>query len=212
MQTGLCESCNTQYSSLGRHISQSDCPYPELTSRQKQIIRGLLMGDGNIDWHNEGYPRFRVGMTTEIFLEWVAKELYNIVNATGLSLQDEANGNYKDYYMLRTISHPYFEELKVWYSDGGKVLPVETPTPLELKMWYVADGGRMEDRPFIRADSQKSQLQDLANEINKIGVDLTVADHDRQLNVLNDDRDRFFEYMGAPVPGFEYKWPDLSDE
>lgn len=172
------------------------------------------MGDGNIDWHNEGYPRFRVGMVKPMFLEWVAKELYNVVNATGLSLQSEASGNEQDYYMLRTISHPYFDELKSWYNSGEKLIPVGTPRPLELKMWYVADGGRMEDRPFIRADSQSERLEEIAKDVNKIGINVTVADKSRQLNILNDDRDRFFEYIGAPVPGFEYKWPsdDLSDE
>jgi hypothetical protein len=165
------------------------------------------MGDGNIDWHNEGHARFRVGMTNKLFLKWVAKELYNIVNSTGLSLQDEEHGNCEDYYMLRTISHPYFDKLKDWYSTGEKVLPIETPSPLELKMWYVADGGRMKDRPFIRADSQSDNIEKLSKAVNSIGIDTTVVDKGRQLNVLNEDRDRFFEYMGAPVPGFEYKWP-----
>lgn len=166
------------------------------------------MGDGNIDWHNEGYPRFRVGMITKIFLEWVAKELYNIINETGLTLQQKAHDNYEDYYMLRTISHPYFEELQAWYINGEKKLPLDTPEPLELKMWYIADGGRMGERPFIRADSQSENLKKLADSINKIGIDMTVVDQKRQINVLNKDRERFFEYIGAPVPGFEYKWPD----
>lgn len=167
------------------------------------------MGDGNID-QTDGHCRFRVGMVNYKFLSWVAYELYNFVNLPAVRLQDEAGyrgGEREDYYMLRTISHPYFDSLREWYTDNGKKIPLEKPTPLELKMWYVADGGTMDGRPFIRIDSQKEQVKALQKAISKTGIKPSIVDQGKQLNILNDDRNKFFEYIGAPVPGFEYKWP-----
>jgi len=209
LEIGRCTDCSNSYESLGRHISQSSCEYPELTSRQKQIIEGCLLGDGNIDSHNRGYPRFRLGSVKPKFLSWVRNELHNIMNKTGVSIQDsDDDSNHQDYYMLRTIPHPYFKKLRTWYKSGSKILPRRRFTPMELKMWYVTDGGRMDTVPCIRMDNERQNIYQHKDNIESLGIECSVVADDRQITILKGGRDRFFEYMGAPVPGFEYKWPD----
>jgi LAGLIDADG DNA endonuclease family. len=212
---GTCQDCKEQYTSLGKHIAQSSCDYPELTSRQKQILRGALLGDGNIDFHNNGYPRYRLGSVEPKFLSWFSDEIYNIVNKKSVRIQhSDDDPNHQDYYMLRTISHPYFKKLRTWYESGSKILPKDVLTPMELKMWYVTDGGLSGGTPTLRLDNERSSIYEHKENFEQIGISPTVVDDERQLNFLESDWERLFEYMGAPVPGFEYKWdvnfPDES--
>jgi len=82
---------------------------------------------------------------------------------------------------------------------------------MELKMWYITDGGTFDGRPCIRMDNESEYIEKHKENIMEIGITPTIVDEDSQLNILKDDWPRFFEYLGAPVPGFEYKWV-LSDE
>ena len=82
---------------------------------------------------------------------------------------------------------------------------------LTLKVWYVCDENlnRSNPRPRVRitAANEEHRINEIAQWItDEIGIR---ADKMTQGRMAFDTRNtqRFFEYVGDPLPGFEYKWP-----
>lgn len=153
----LCEQCTKEWDAVGRHWGQSKkCEYPELEGLKKEILIGLLMGDGSIMQREATNQYLRVNMITEPFLDWLDVQLGWL--STGVRLQitakenalksresgfdsDALEENYNDVHFLRTRTHPSITELTQWYQSGKKVWPVDLElTPTALLMWYVGDG------------------------------------------------------------------------
>ena len=64
----VCPLCGGQYSQLATHWSRSkDCSVPDLSGWQREVITGLLMGDGSVVVPNKN-PSLHVKMITEDFL------------------------------------------------------------------------------------------------------------------------------------------------
>lgn len=153
----LCEQCGDDYERIGAHWSLAyDCSFPELDNPTKEILVGLLMGDGFIGNKNEKHQHIRVGMVVEPFLEWLdvefgwlstgvreiksAEESYIETVESGFS----PNANVEDYHDVfgfQTRSHPFITELTGWYNSGTKVWPKNIDlTPTVLLILYVCDG------------------------------------------------------------------------
>ena len=53
---GVCNQCETEYQSLAQHWSMSQsCDYPPLSEHQREIVRGLMLGDGSLDSNELAY-------------------------------------------------------------------------------------------------------------------------------------------------------------
>jgi len=82
-----------------------------------------------------------------------------------------------------------------------------------LKVWYVCDGTLNNSNPRprarIAAKNESHCIDEIAQWItNEIGgVRAGAIKHG---NIVFDTRNtqEFFKYVGDPLPGFEYKWPD----
>ena len=146
---GRCPNCGEVFSSLAMHWYHESCPYPELGSRRREILTGLLLGDGSIP-EVPGNHSFRLPMINRRFLEWfneqmeylttgvrlvhTAAELAEHNRESGFSPTAEAK-NYHDTYVVRTRAHPYFNELRSWYDSGQKRFPDDlalTPERVEV--------------------------------------------------------------------------------
>lgn len=105
----------------------------DITQFQKEVISGLIMGDGHIRNPNKGRRpggNYRLEFTFKasvlLFCEWIKFELLkNICTSTKLSPQPKNNPTQ---YWFSTRNHYYFTELhKIWYVESGstfkKVLP-----------------------------------------------------------------------------------------
>jgi len=70
----VCNQCGNEYQLIGGHWSQSsDCSHPSFTQHQKEIIIGLLMGDGWIDRHGNKNPYLKCEMVSENYLQHIDK-------------------------------------------------------------------------------------------------------------------------------------------
>lgn len=220
-----CFSCGEEFSRITSHWAQSSCGYPELTERQKKICVGLLMGDGDLI-REGGNPSLRVRMVKKPFLEWLKDEFGELATDISVELKaDEAlernkqsefisvntDTEYQDLYRIIIRANPWFCQLEDWYSNDGKRYPNDISfEPLTVKIWYVCDGwyDTSTGRPAIRADNESESLYDHIGRFKQLGLQ-PHKQSDRNVIRFNKSKARdFFDYMGEPVPGFEYKWPN----
>lgn len=210
-----CPTCGDDYDSIGMHFAKSDCPYPEFTERQREIIDGMMLGDGFINCRSTGCtnanPFFAVAMTNYDFLEWLAGEFdpfHSGVNTTTGSKKSK-----KTYYEFRTMRNPNLEDYASWYDSGSLQLNEIDLTPLAMKMWYVSDGTKVTDRTSnVRprvcfATKYVTGSEDYFEALfDDWPVEPTVMNSELRFGV--DDSERLWDIMGESPPGFEYKWPD----
>lgn len=222
-----CPSCGEVFERLGLHWWHGTCPYPELSSNQKQILIGLLMGDGSIPSQSGGNNSiYHLPMTNRRFLRWFDDTMG--VLTTGVSLKKTAvelavknrqtgfsptarPENYHDIYTVWSRTNPYFDQLqKQWYENGKKVFPVSLSlSPTKVKFWYVSDGyldvGRWgRPRIEIKTRNEKDRVEYLVDLFEEVGFSPVFRRN--ELRFTCDDTERLVEWMGDYPPGFEYKW------
>jgi len=200
-----CYDCGDEYKSVGQHYQQNEsCTYPDITDRQRKIITGLLMGDATME-RNGINPALVAYNKNSVFQGWVWQEL------KGLRSRVMKNSN--DVWCVRTWSHPGLQEWAGWYKSGDKRFPEELNlTPLIAKVWYCCDGGlsfgghyTTHATPSFGVTNEKDRLDFIKSLFDDVPVQ--VRTESRGIVAISaDDRDSFLEWMGDPLPGFEYKW------
>jgi len=226
-----CHECGKWYSKLGAHWSMSDCEYPNMSRYQHEIITGILMGDGWID-KDKKHPRLSVSVTEKEYLGYVHRELDILSNGVKLKETAESNSsrksrpkeNYNDLYRLSTICHPSLEQYENWYNSGKKVWPDNIKmTPIILKHWYCCDGHYKDTNGDNYITISMSNEVDNTDKIGCYFSNKNLPSPAWQFGESKldgqtwprciarwtvDQSEKLFNYMGEPVPGYEYKWPD----
>lgn len=232
-----CESCDTYYKSLGHHWKEnSDCA-PELSDEQIEIITGLLMGDGWLNTHG-CTPYVATSMISPNYLEFLddnfgkmgagvklrktAKESANNSRKSGFH-EDALEENYSDIYEWRTLRNPHLSSFTHWY-DCEKCWPRDIElTPTVLKHWYVCDGSISSNNHIkITADNESENVDKLVQYFSNIDLpEPTTTVYDRPEDAWSDsqcldltwsidDSKILLDYMGDPLPDFDYKWSKSS--
>ena len=226
-----CPNCGDDFERLGLHWWHGTCPYPEFSDSERQVFRGLLMGDGSIptvpDTHSLRLPminrRFlewfdgRMGcLTTGVNLVHTADELAESNRESGFSPNARPE-NYHNTYVVRTRSHPYFNRLrKKWYPDGDKRFPPDLElTPTVATYWYLSDGyldvGRWgRPRVEVKVRNEHRRPEFLVSLFEGVGISPTL--HRHELRFTCDDTEQLLDWMERAPPGFEYKWETDSRE
>lgn len=206
------------------HWYHGSCPYPAFEEWRKETFVGLLMGDGSIPTVS-GNHSLRVPMINREFLTWydermgylttgvrrvhTASELAESNRESGFSPDADAK-DYHDTDVVRTRSHPYFNELREWYSSDDKRFPDDLElSPRVVKFWYASDGhldvGRWgRPRIEIKARNERSRSDFLVSLFEDRGFSPTCRRH--ELRFTCDETEQLVEWIGDPLPGFEYKW------
>jgi hypothetical protein len=124
-----------------------------------------------------------------------------------------------DQYHIRSRAHPFFGELRGWYDEGEKRFPEDLNlTPTIAKYWFAGDGlvgwshGEWSDEEYGHISFAAS------NEIDRYGylcglfdgLDVSPVADGHKLRFNCEDSQKILDWMGDPVPGFEYKW-EISD-
>lgn len=155
--TDACPTCGESFKYYGQHWRQSNCPYPDLTEHQNEVIMGLLMGDGSLDRSENRNTSLQVEMIRKEYLNYLDSTVFGLLS-TGVRMvktaQESARENrergfstdanprdYHDKYKIRTRRIPGLNQYTRWYKSGKKVFPREIDlTPTVLLHWYVGDG------------------------------------------------------------------------
>lgn len=226
----VCPECSQDgYERLSQHIAIGQCDWPEISQYKKELLKGMLMGDGCVSNRDGKRPVFIVGMTNEDFLKWFSEELGWLAYGVRISKTGEESaaafekhppreggsiGEFKDVYRMQTMRHPWFNELADWYSDSGKTYPDDLElTPTVAKMWYVADGGLRDREPnpnvVIACHNESDRSQFLCSLFQEHGFE---PQYDGEGIVFSvSDSKKFLGWIGEPVPGFEYKWKKIDE-
>jgi hypothetical protein len=230
----VCPKCGNEYKHIGQHWHFSPSHRPEITSKQHEIITGLLMGDGSCSVKGKN-PHIKIDSITEEYLREIETVFGPLSNGVNLhTTGDEQYGmigdggfdgakkeNFNDQYRFSTSSHPEFKQYRDWYSSGKKVWPDNIElTPTVLKHWYCGDGS------MKKSGTSRGFTISLANERKNRGkvssyftdVDLPEPNRwrvsERKDGSLKCDAEwnvkeskLLWDYIGKPPSGFEYKWP-----
>lgn len=161
----------------------------------------------------------RTKMINKEFLDWLYNELgffssnLELYMSAYESYEDASKRfpndvttveNYSDIYEYRTIRHPYFTKLDEWYSSGKKRFPEDLElTPLIAKVWYVCDGS-YNNRVCIYAKNESDRSNFLINLFDV--ADARWQSASNCIRFTRSGSDEILEWMGEPLPGFEYKW------
>lgn len=222
-----CPSCGSEYEQLGTHWQWNPEHRPTPTQEQMEILDGILMGDGTIQ-KNAGHNHIRLTSITKDFLDWYDEKMgvfttgvFDLVSGEEMAAHNRERGfrpnakaeNYSDQYYVNTRSHPKFNSYDDWYVGSDKRYPDELElTPLRMKMWYVTDGNmskrRENHRPAVRiaCTNENDRKGFIISMLEDAGFDATWAD-ETNIYLTVGESEKFYEYIGEPVPGFEYKFP-----
>lgn len=209
----VCPSCGGSYSKIGLHWTKSNCSV-EPNLRQKEILKGLLLGDGTIVTTGTT-PALHINNTNKEFLEWLDEELGIFSNgvkfhASGeqLANYNDSDGETSDQYILRTPTNEWFESLSSWYDNGEKVFPEFNITQLTAGVWYCCDGtlntNHGSHRAMISVANERGNEEKLISMFNNSPVSPSVSGKTIYFSVK--DTLDFLNWIEGPLPGFEYKW------
>jgi len=224
-EESVCPACDDKYTSMGCHWNFNPSHRPSFNSKQKQIMTGLLMSDGYIRNESKN-PSFRAKMANKKYLDYLDEIFSPIsvgVKKRNKETTQEIYGtecNKKAQYEWRTVTHPELKEYLDWYSTGEKKWPTNDIelTPTVMKHLYVGDGNYNQKSKSISISmsNEAENIDSVKEMFERVGIgDFVVSDYVDSDNTRNfsirfraDETRQLFEYMGKPVPGFEYKWPD----
>ena len=139
-----------------------------LTSKQKEVLIGTLLGDGILEL-NGRYPRLRVdhGARQKAYVEWKYKIFHNLA-AGGIKYfyQRVDHRTKKRYTHCKsdTISTPLLNEFyKTFYVNRKKRIPDNIirilNKPLSLAVWFMDDGYKRNDCNALRISTDSFALE-----------------------------------------------------
>lgn len=240
MSEGTCPECGRHFKGLGHHWRHEPSHRPSFTDEQHQILTGLVLGDGTVDFHHKN-ARVMVKMISRNYLRYVdrmfgvlgssirlnstAEEAAEMCRKSGFAENPQV-GNYSDVYIWGTRCHPEIQEFVDWYETGEKAFPEDIElTPTVLRHWYVGDGH------YLQNDSDHIFIT-MCNEVDRtdnVECMFERADLPTPCNWSIRPQQKgggmacaaywskkgtvdLFEYMGHSLPDFGYKFPDWCNE
>lgn len=191
-----------------------------LTQEQRDIIVGLVLGDGHLETPNKGKTyRLRVehAISQSGYVDWLYRQFRNWVR-TGPSIKKQVvrGKEYRKYY-FSTLSAPalqYFGQL--FYPQGKKIVPKnisQLVSPLSLAIWFMDDGSCKS--AFHRAriintqgfsDRDLKYLQEMFT--NKFGLStiLRTQKEGKQIYIPSTEVDKFVDLIKPfIIPSMFYK-------
>ena len=144
-----------------------------LTSKQKAVIIGSLLGDGTMrigKGAKNANLKTEHGLEQKKYVEWKYRILKSFVfTKPKISYRNEENGGkYPKSWWFRTIRHPILTEiykqfyLGEGYRNGRKIIPLNIKndfTPLVLAVWIMDDGSY--SRGIIDISTYSFSLQEI---------------------------------------------------
>jgi len=229
----ICPDCENEYQRIGQHWSLGSCQYPELSGEQEEILVGLMMGDGTLARSQKGTPRIQANMTNVDYLNHIDSKFPNlsagvtqVYTAEENALRDRESGfnpdasadDYSDTYRWSTVTADTFDMFTDWYQNGDKLWPERPFTETSLKHLYCCDGYRHDSGSHNNITIAMNNESDNTDKIDRMFEDAGLPTPSWQVYEKNGRTDvtaRFtkadsrllWDYMGEPLPGFDYKWP-----
>jgi len=140
-----------------------------LTSKQKEVLIGTLLGDGMLEL-NGRHVRLRVdhSIKQKAYVEWKYKMFRNLTTGSGiryLSVFDHRRKNTDYHFRFDTISTFLLTKLhKDFYVNKRKRVPKNIikilKKPLSLAVWFMDDGYKRNDCNALRISTDSFNLKE----------------------------------------------------
>lgn len=227
-----CPHCNSEkdYSNIGNHWRQS-CEYPEPSKSVEETLDGLLMGDGclkrtHLQNERTGNQSIEVISINKRFIDHLYQDYTPFFNeptvkisakkaarnAMDSSVVSSPDGSvFRTQYGIVSKAVPFFNKYDEWKRSGEKRWPEDIKfTPTRLKYLYACDGGlswnknSRSARSQLTSSTESQRLCELRSLLQSLDIECSV--YSDRIMMKPSTTDRFLDYLGDPVPGFEYKW------
>ena len=210
----------SEATSLSRRTISYD---PIMTDDIRDIVDGILMGDGNISVNvNTGVGRLRLDSAHKEFAQYCS-DLLRPYDASIPSFSPARKGKGNGMWYTQTRFHPdFFEQYERWYyNDGKKDIPQDIRfTKMFLLLWYLGDGSisapnDMNSRSlYFSTNSFSRRCLDeiVVPKFEEIGIDVRGISKDNRTSIASKSIYRLLQVMGgeSPVKCFCYKF-DLEE-
>ena len=196
--------------------------HPEivLTTRQKEIINGALLGDGCLTKPKHGENCIFCYLSkSKQHVEFVCNDFikYSIQNGIVYSsFFDERTNTIYNSYKFRTQANIAFSKIyEKWYNNGVKIIPKDLIlTPLTCLIWYIGDGclsNLKRSQEIILATncfSKDEQEQILLPQLQKFEAKLRHYSGEQYRIIIPRRKiQNFLNYIGeCPFSDYQYKW------
>jgi hypothetical protein len=184
-----------------------------LTSIQRELVLGSLLGDGHLRPHrNKVVFEFLQTAKRKFYVEWKHEILGDLACPQIYHHQDK-----REYYKLVTKIHPELSELyHLFYKDGRKTVPEEIGkilTPFAVTVWFMDDGSKSRDAVYFNTQGFEVQEQfHLIRALRRFHVIANLNRDDKyyRLRVLKRCNKKFSELVRPYIlKEFLYKLPTL---
>ncbi len=158
---------------------------------------------------------------TGVRLKTTAKESFE--KMSGDFSPNKKEERFSDIYRWQTRRHPELQEFRDWYSTGEKVFPDDIKlSPTVLKHWYCGDGyldsREWGSRMSIGCTNEIESQDKIISMFEPLNIEPHIVEWEHtedgskgdlacDIQFSKKQTEELFEYMGEPLPGFEYKWP-----
>jgi len=195
-----------------------------LTSRQKQILVGSLLGDAHLE------SRYKLGCATlriehsykqKEYVDWLYSGFKKWVRTLPRKRTRWSWGKKQDKYLFMTYGHKILGEFReIFYRNKKKIVPENIEyhlTPLSLAVWYMDDGSiksRKHKGMFLNTQAfSLSDVKRLQGILRKKFLIENITRKDKsglQIYILGRSAENFMRLIRPYIiPSMEYKIPKL---
>lgn len=192
----------------------------KLSNEQREIIVGLLLGDGHLETQNQGRT-FRLKVEHSIsqkdYTEWLYAKLQNLVLAAPQSKEQKIKETMYEKYWFSTVSIGALRFYgQLFYVRNKKVVPKmisKLITPISLAVWFMDDGSLksqfhrariINTQCFSEIDLQR--LQDMLVKKFYIHTTLRKQKEGKQIYIPSAEIEKFVNIIQPfVIPSMEYK-------
>ena len=190
-----------------------------LTKRQRELIVGLLLGDGHLETQNNRTYRLKVehGIKQKEYVDWLYENFSEWVHQPPKARTKDSFGKEIISYGFTTYSSGFLRfYAQQFYSDKEKIIPRVIHTllsPLAIAIWFMDDGSWKSSahRTYIihALGYRKSELN-LVRKVFQKKFGIRVGIHKQyerwRIYVYSDSSERFRKLIEPHViPSLKYK-------
>lgn len=181
----------------------------ELNDIDKEIIDGLLLGDGSMSEYSKVSSRLTFGFK---FKE-SCQDIINALPTIKFSPIWESTGKYKSYHVKSSYYPLFLLENKRWYNDRIKIIPHDIRiTPISCYWWFIGDGYVHAPNIFIATDCfSENDLNILIQKFNNLAFYPKIIKGNRLIFHRN-CAIKFMNWLkdnNKIHPQYQYKWDNF---
>lgn len=191
----------------------------KISSDQKQIIIGKLLGDGHMETANGRTFRLKIehSLKQKDYVDWLYGQLKNLASSEPKIKNQTVQGKVYAKYWFNTCYSGSFRFFgQQFYAQGQKKVPKQINrwlTPLALAVWYMDDGSRKSNKhraKIINTQSfDRTSLYYLRQALQlNFGIETKLRKQKEgwQIYIFGSEAEKFAKVIGRHVlPSLAYK-------